>query len=225
MESLLGHLQGLQPSSIYLAVVGILLLCGLGIPIPEDIPMVTGGYLAHTGVIDVHLMFAFAFAAVIVGDSAAFFMGRRWGRRVLASRFARRSFTPRKQLRVRAYFRKYGSKVVFVARFMPGLRFTIFFSAGTLHLRPGTFIVYDSLAALISVPLLVYASWYFGDYIDSVIKYARRTEHGILVGVGVAAAIVAVRLWRKAKARRSPGPQEPPAEEQVFPPVPGPPVA
>lgn len=221
MESLLGHLQGLQPTSIYLAVGAILLLCGLGLPIPEDIPLVTSGYLAYTGVINVHSMFGIAFAAVILGDSGAFFMGRQFGRRVLASRFARRTFTPRKQLRVRAYFRKYGSKVVFVARFLPGLRFSIFFSAGTLHLRPSVFIVYDCLAALISVPALVYASWYFGDYIEGVVKYARRTEHGLLVVVVVIAAIVVVREWRKRRNRKAPLPAAPAAG--IFPPIDKPP--
>ena len=62
---------------------------------------------------------------------------------LLASALARKYFTPRRQLRVRAYFRKFGSKVVLVGRFTPGLRFTIFFTAGTLHVRPAIFLIYD----------------------------------------------------------------------------------
>ena len=76
------------------------------------------------------MAFAVCLAAVLAGDTIAFFFGRRYGRRVLASNLARRYFTPRRQLRVRAYFRKFGSKVVLVGRFTPGLRFTIFFTAG-----------------------------------------------------------------------------------------------
>ena len=127
-------------------------------------------------------------------------MGRFFGRRVLASSFARRYFTPRRQLRVRAYFRKFGSKVVLVGRFTPGLRFTIFFTAGTLHLRPSVFLIYDFSAAAFSVPVLVYSAWFFGGQIDRVGPYARQTEHGILVAMVVGLAVV-VRAYRRHKRR------------------------
>src|SRR4051812_37162277 len=35
----------------YLAVFGILVACGLGIPMPEDISLIIGGYLAHLGAV------------------------------------------------------------------------------------------------------------------------------------------------------------------------------
>jgi membrane protein DedA with SNARE-associated domain len=70
-----------------------------------------------------------------------------------------------------------------------------------LHVRPYVFIVYDSLAALVSVPFLVYSAFYFGDRIDQVIKWAKRSEYGILVLVGVAALIVAIKVLRKRRAR------------------------
>ena len=63
---------------------------------------------------------------------------------------------------MRAYFRKFGSKVVLVGRFTPGLRFTIFFAAGTLHLRPSVFLITIFSAAAFSVPVLVYSAWFFG---------------------------------------------------------------
>ena len=95
---------------------------------------------------------------------------------------------------MRAYFRKYGSKVIFIGRFLPGLRFSIFFSAGTLHVRPAVFLLYDTLAALLSVPFLVYLAWAFGEHIDHVIAWARRSEYGILVLAIVAAAFVLFKL-------------------------------
>jgi membrane protein DedA with SNARE-associated domain len=143
------------------------------------------------------------FAAVLGGDTLAFTMGRLFGTRLLASRLGQRYFTPRRQLRVRAYFRKYGSKVVFIARFLPGLRFSIFLSAGMLHVRPYVFIVYDAMAAIISVPFLVYLAWYFGDRIDHVIMWARRSEYGILVLVTVAVLFVIYKVLRKRRTRPS----------------------
>jgi membrane protein DedA with SNARE-associated domain len=191
----------MTPLGAYAWLSGILLLCGLGLPIPEDISLITAGYFSWKGVLNVHIAFAICFAAVIVGDTMAFFMGRLGGRRVLAGKLAQRYFTPRRQLRVRAYFRKFGSKVVLVGRFTPGLRFTIFFTAGTLHLRPSTFFIFDFLAAAISVPVLVYSAWFFGDQIDRVVSYARHTEHGILVVVVIAGTVLGIKAWRKHKRR------------------------
>jgi membrane protein DedA with SNARE-associated domain len=188
-------------SHVYAKLAGILLLCGLGVPIPEDISLISAGYLAHLGKVDLHTVFVVCFAAVLGGDSLAFTMGRVFGTRILASRFGHRYFNPKRQRRVRAYFRTYGSKVVFIARFLPGLRFSIFLSAGMLHVRPYVFIVYDSMAALLSVPFLVYLAYYFGDKIDNVIKWARRSEYGILALVVVAALFVAYKFYKKRRAR------------------------
>ncbi|HEX7500818.1 MAG TPA: DedA family protein [Polyangia bacterium] len=197
MEWLLSQLT----SHVYAKLAGLLLLCGLGLPIPEDISLIAGGYLAHLGTVDVHKMFLVCFVAVLGGDSLAFGLGRGFGTKLLASRFTHRYFTPRRQRRVRAYFRSYGSKVVFVARFLPGLRFSIFLSAGMLHVRPHVFLLYDSMAALLSVPFLVYTAWFFGDQIDSVVKWSKRSEYGILALVGVVAVYFAIKLYRKRKNR------------------------
>jgi len=197
MEWLLSQLT----THIYAKLAGILLLCGLGVPIPEDISLIAAGYLAHLGKVDLHTVFLVCFAAVLGGDSLAFALGRIFGTRILASRFGHRYFNPKRQRRVRAYFRTYGSKVIFIARFLPGLRFSIFLSAGMLHVRPYVFIVYDSLAALLSVPFLVYLAYYFGDKIDHVILWARRSEYGILALVGVALLFVGYKLYKKRRAR------------------------
>ena len=205
MKWIIATLTTLTPLQAYLWLFTILLLCGFGLPIPEDISLIAAGYLSWRGkqgyhpIVNVHLAFAVCFAAVLAGDTIAFFFGRRYGRRVLASKLARRYFTPRRQLRVRAYFRKFGSKVILVGRFTPGLRFTIFFTAGTLHLRPAVFFIYDFAAAAFSVPVLVYVAYFFGDQIDKVIAYARHTEHGILIVIVIVAAIVGVKLWKRRK--------------------------
>ena len=202
MEWLLEQLRDLSPAHVHLTLGGILLLCGLGLPIPEDISLISGGYMAHLGVVNVHTTFVICFAAVLAGDTLAFFLGRQFGRRILAWGPAKRLFSARKQLRVRAYFRKYGSKVIFIGRFLPGLRFSIFFSAGTLHVRPMVFFVYDTLAALLSVPFLVYLAWAFGEHIDHVIAWARRSEYGILVLAIAAGSFVVFKIARSRRARK-----------------------
>lgn len=216
MDWLFSHLQSASPETVYYWLTGVLLLCGLGLPIPEDISLITAGALAYEGVINVNVAFFVCLGAVLGGDTLAFLLGRFFGPRVLASRLFKNFFTPKKQIRVKAYFRKYGSKVMFVGRFLPGLRFTIYFSAGILKVRPAVFFVYDSLAAILSVPLLVYGAWFFGNRIEQVIKWARRSEYGILVVVGVAVVLIAFKTYKRRKARRlAPGAPPKPAAAPV----------
>jgi hypothetical protein len=47
----------------YLAVFVMLLICGFGVPVPEDVTLVTGGVIAGLGHADVHTMFAVGMAA------------------------------------------------------------------------------------------------------------------------------------------------------------------
>lgn len=213
MESLLAHLTSLSPGAVYWTLVGVLLLCGLGVPIPEDISLISAGYLAHLGVVNVHKVLAACFAAVLAGDAAAFALGYYGGRRMLGWRLFKRYFTPRKQRRARAYFRKFGNRVIFVGRFLPGLRFSIFFSAGMLHVRPSAFLIYDSLAALLSVPALVYFAYIFGDKIDHVVAWSRRSEYGLLILVAGVVAFALIKAWRARRCR---------AAEAMVPPVPPP---
>ena len=52
------------------------------------------------------------------------------------------------------------------------------------------FLTYDGGAALISVPLIIGAVYYFGDELDRVVRIIKNIEHGILFVI--VAAILAV---------------------------------
>ena len=207
MDWLINHLSTLSASSVYWTLGGILVLCGLGLPIPEDVSLICAGYLAHRGVVEVNTVFAFCFGAVLLGDALAFGMGWWFGQAILRWKSTQRYFTPRKQRRVRAYFRKFGSKVIFIARFLPGLRFSIFFSAGMLRVKPAVFAIYDSMAAAVSVPALVYLAYYFGDRIDHVIAWSRRSEYGIAAIFLVAVAFVVIKLAKQRRRNKKCEPQ------------------
>jgi len=126
------------------------LLCGLGCPSGRRLTHL-GRLLGPLGIVNPHKVFAVCFLAVLGGDCIAFALGTPV--RLAPARqppgstlFQAAQANPRTR-----YFRKFGSKVISLARFLPGLRFSIFLSAGTLRVRPSVFITYDSLAAWVSV--------------------------------------------------------------------------
>lgn len=199
MEQLIEALRSLPGGMPYAGIFGILFACGLGLPIPEDITLFAGGMLSYYGVTNVYLMIAVGMAGVLVGDTFIFLMGQKFGPK-LTRRWPFKKLLPQPRLKeVKKQLHERGKKVIFFARFMPGLRMPIYFTTGTLGIPFRTFFVLDGLASLLSVPLIVYTVFYFGDEVDWVIHLIQRVEHGI-IGVALFFVILAVvKFWWKNK--------------------------
>lgn len=180
MDFLVDFLLNFYGPTPYLIVVGILLACGMGLPIPEDITLVAAGLMSYYGVSDLSTMIAFCMIGVVAGDSIVFFLGSKYGRKLTKKRMFSKLLPESRMEIVREKFHKHGVKVLFFARFMPGLRAPIFFSAGTLHVPYSKFILYDGGAALLSVPAIVGGVYHFGDDIDHVVRVIKEVQHGIL---------------------------------------------
>ena len=132
MQEFLTHLLGSTHGVLaYLAVFGILVACGLGVPLPEDISLILGGFLAHKGAASLPMMMFIGFAGILVGDSLIFLAGRRLGSRVgrAPTGFFARVITPEKRARVEGLFALHGQKIVMIARFLPGVRAVTYLSS------------------------------------------------------------------------------------------------
>ena len=185
----------------YLAIFLILLACGLGIPIPEDITLFAAGVLTYYGVCDVWTMIAVCLIGVMIGDTFVFWLGHHFGRRLIKKWPFQLFLDEEKIDGVRQKLKKHGGKLLFAARFMPGFRSTIFFTTGLLHLPYRNLLIYDGLAALVSVPAIVYSVYRFGDLLEYVIKMIKKVEGGI-VGVIIVGILffVARHYYKKRKA-------------------------
>ena len=186
----------------YLAVFIMLLVCGLGVPVPEDVTLVTGGVIAGLGYADVDTMFAVGMVGVIIGDGLVFSIGRFQGPRVMQLKTVQQIITPDRFLAAQDAFHKYGRWVMFVARFLPGLRTPVFFTAGTSkRVSFGTWLLMDGVAALISVPVWVYLGYFGARNFDWMFKILHRFQYGIFVLLGFGALALAVVWWRKRRTK------------------------
>ena len=80
----------------YAAVFAVLIACGFGVPIPEDITLVTGGIISGLGYTDVHIMVVVGMLGVLAGDGLVFAAGRIWGDNILKFRPIARVMTPKR---------------------------------------------------------------------------------------------------------------------------------
>jgi len=114
----------------YLGVFLVLFAAGLGVPMPEELPIMAGGVLAHEGVVRWWLMLPVCVLGVLSGDVALYWIGRHWGERVLSWRVVRFVLSPEREESLKAAYRRHGVKIVFTARHVMGLRAAAFLTAG-----------------------------------------------------------------------------------------------
>jgi membrane protein DedA with SNARE-associated domain len=183
----------------YVAIFVILLLCGLGVPVPEDITLFAAGVLAYYGVCDVWVMIGVGLLGVLLGDSLVFWLGHKFGRRLLRKWPFRMFIDETKIQSIRGKLHHHGGKLLFTARFMPGLRSTVFFASGLLHFPYRKLIMYDGAAALISVPAIIYTVYRFGDYLEIVIGYIKEVEGSIAILIIAGIVFFGMRYWKKHK--------------------------
>lgn len=189
--------------AIYAVVFGVLIACGLGFPMPEDIILFTMGYFAYNGLADLKSGILVCMAGVLIGDSIIYFLGYRLGAKLATRRPFSSLLTPDRLEKTQKLFHRWGNRVILAARFMPGLRAPTYFSAGTLKLPYRVFIGYDFAASLVSVPLLVYAMYRFGGQVDLVIQKAHQVQGGIAMLITAAIGFfVAKHYIKKWRARR-----------------------
>jgi membrane protein DedA with SNARE-associated domain len=187
----------------YIAVFIALMICGAGLPLPEDITLVAGGVIAGLGFANVHAMFALAMFGVLLGDAAIFMLGHHYGARILQWRFVARVLTPERYIKVQEKFDRYGNRMLFFARFLPGMRTTVYLTAGTTHrvsfLR---FLLIDTLAALISVPFWVYLGFFGADNHEWLVKWMHRGQSSLWALVGILLLTLLVLWWRHRRRTR-----------------------
>lgn len=184
----------------YLAPFTVLLLCGFGLPIPEEITMLGSGFLLYQGRVEAFPIVAVCFVATLMGDSIPFWLGRIYGQKALRIKTVRRILHPERLRSLRQRFRRNGTRAVFVCRFLPGVRLPAWFTAGTLGMRYPQFLAVDGLGAAIMTPVFVYLGYRSGEKIAELESNVENL-HQILGFVVVALAgvllihLMVTRRW------------------------------
>jgi len=199
LENIIMLTADYTPYLVYLGIFATLVLCGLGLPLPEESILIGGGYLSSSGFLDYRVSLAICFFGVLAGDYIIFTIGRRWGHGVISSKYLQQFFTPRRLVRVRRYYRDHGDKTVFTARFFSGFRLAAFITAGMMKMRSRSFVLIDMAAALISVPLFFYLGFLLHDNLEALIGAVRNINRLLFVlAVLIFATYLIYRRRRRA---------------------------
>lgn len=205
MSIIINLLEKLTPygSYAYLIMFLILLACGFGFPMPEDVVLITGGILSARGVVDFWITFLVTMIGVLAGDGIVFTIGYRFGPNIKQTKFFKKLINENREKKIKSWFDKYGDKVIFFARFAPGLRTPLFLTAGSYRVSYWKFFTLDGLAALISVPVWIYIGKIFGENLEILEKEIKKFQIGMysIVAIILLGLILGVYLKKKVKAK------------------------
>lgn len=185
----------------YLGMLVVLMLCGLGLPLPEDLVLLTGGFLVHRGIIRYPITLGVSLVGVVAGDNSLFFLGRRFGTSLITYLGLGWPRSKGKIERLEQFMERHGHRAILYARFLAGLRAFVYLTAGSLGVAPLRFFVYDLAGALISVPIVVSLGYFFADEIDLVIRYLGGLEKLVWLAVALSALVMLTRMALPVRRR------------------------
>lgn len=175
----------------YFAIVAIVAGDGVFPLFPGETVVVTGGTLASTGRLSLIGVILAGMVGAIIGDSSAYWLGRAGGEPI--RRFFAKVAGHDRVLAAERMVQRRGPVLVFVGRFLPGIRLAINLSCGAGQMDFRRFIVFDSLGALLWSAQAATLGYIFGKSFES------RPWIGLLIALGVAMVVAGLVTVRERK--------------------------
>jgi undecaprenyl-diphosphatase len=184
-----------------------------GIVVPGDVILALGGVYAGQGELGLPGVIALGTLFGILGESTGFLLGRRYGDALLRRTPILRRFQRRLD-QVETSIEGNAGKTIVVGRFVTGAAGLIPFVAGASGVRPKTFFAYTIPTVLLWASAVTLLGFFVGNHVDTIDRILSRVG---LVGLGLAAAVVALWVWRHRRAPDSlpaegPSPEDEPSD-------------
>ena len=154
--------------------------------------LVMAGVLSHTG--DMNIITSIIVAALggFTGDQIYFYLGKINKKWVLEELKAHR----RKFARARLLLRKYGGWVIFIQRFLYGMRTIIPIAIGINGYDSKKYAIINFISAFIWASLTIIPSYIFGEHIINLLKWVK---HHWYFGIMFLASVIVLLLYLNYK--------------------------
>jgi len=169
----------------------------MGLPAPGETLLLIGAALAAQGQLNIYWVIASAAFGAIVGDNVGHYVGQRYGFSV----YKRLPGVNESNLaKGEAFFAKYGSKTVFMARFIPVVRMITPILAGINHMPLRIFVFYNALGGVAWAILMGSVGFYFGKNLALIERVLQMMGAAIVALVALALLL----FWFRRRWRTTP---------------------
>jgi membrane protein DedA with SNARE-associated domain len=192
----------------YLAIFLLVILGNIGVPVPEEAIMVLAGLLVWEKKLWFPAVVIVGFVGAVVGDNFGYWAGRRYGRALIKCYGQRLFITSERLDWIQRFVKRYGSIAVFLARFVPGMRFMAGPLGGIASMPFPRFFLANIAGAAIYVPLVVACGYGiglgFGQYLYELERFGTEVEHIVLWAIFIGTfASLAWRIFNYKRSQRN----------------------
>jgi membrane protein DedA with SNARE-associated domain len=182
----------------YAAVAVFVGMEASGIPVPGETALIAAAVLASQGKLSIELVIAIAAVSAIVGDNVGYFLGRRYGRRLMERPGRTKERRQVALERGEHLFDRHGAKAVFLGRWVALLRIWAAWLAGIAGMRWRSFLFWNALGG-IGWALFFGLLGYWGGEATAHLVARLGVGAAIAVGLGVGGFWV----WLHVRQRRA----------------------
>lgn len=181
MVELLAHyIISLIEATNYIGIFILMFLESALIPIPSEITMPFGGFLAAQGKLNFWGVVIAGTIANLAGSLLAYYVGyvleetiligliKKYGKLLL--------ITVDDYNKAYKWFTKYGDKIIFISRLLPAVRTVISLPAGVFKMNMKKFVVYTTVGCFIWSVFLTYIGYALGENWNSLEIYFRQFQ-------------------------------------------------
>jgi membrane-associated protein len=167
--------------------------------LPGDSLLFTAGLFARTGHLNLSCVLILLFIAAVLGDNVNYWIGRTIGLRVFHLKIKGKPVVKEEYLvKTHAFFEKYGSKAIIMARFVPLVRTFAPFAAGIAQMNYKKFVSFDVLGGALWICSLTLAGYLLGN-VEFIRKHIDLVCLGIIF-ISVVPVILGVLRGNKKEA-------------------------
>lgn len=183
IQNVIEWISVVPPVGIYLIFFGVAYLENLIPPMPGDVLVAFGGYLAAEGVVALFPVWSLTIIASVFGFMTMYWLGHKWGEQIESNRdshFILR-FIPYKYFkRGKKWMYRWGQGVVVANRFLAGTRSVISLTAGMSHLKITPTVLSSTISSILWNSLLIGMGWVIRDNWPVIGEYLSNYGKAIL---------------------------------------------
>jgi membrane protein DedA with SNARE-associated domain len=195
IQSIVEWISMVPPVGIYLILFGIAYIENLIPPLPGDVIVAFGGYLAAEGVIAIVPLWGSTVIASVFGFMTMYWLGYKWGVQIEENRndhLLLRFIDYKYFKRGKKWMGRWGQGVILANRFLAGTRSVISLTAGMSHLHLMRTIVNSLISSILWNALLIGMGWVIRDNWKIIGEYLSNYGKIILLLIVV---VVSVKLY------------------------------
>lgn len=176
----------LPPLGLYTVFFFVAYIENVVPPIPGDVLVAFGGYLAAEQVVGLSVVLVLTTIASVIGFMTMYWLGSHWGTQIekQRNRFWMMRFIPLRYMnKVRRWMQRWGQGVILANRFLAGTRSVISLTAGISHTPVASTVISSTLSSVLWNSILLGFGWIVHENWQVIGEYLSIYSRIILAGI------------------------------------------